>query len=255
MQNSNFPSYSYIGGQVAHLGKKVICRSAVFRRVALFLLISCFVITNLSADETSVMPGINDHYLADPDYQRWVRMFERPGREVFDQRRAVMKALDIQPGMDIADIGAGTGLYTRAFSDETGPEGIVYAVDIAENFVEGIMQQAEAAGVKNVVGVINSAKDTHLQAASIDLAFVCDTYHHFEYPRSMLGSIHQALRPGGSLVIIDFRKIRGFSSNWVMSHTRANKDTVISEIESEGFKLTEELDFMKTNYYLRFTRL
>jgi predicted methyltransferase len=57
------------------------------------------------------------------------------------------------------------------------------------------------------------------------------------------------------MVIIDFRKIKGFSSNWVMSHTRADKNTVIKEVESEGFKLVEDQDFMKTNYYLRFKRL
>ena len=225
----------------------------------LFVLSMLFTVITFSvsafAEEINVNPGINDHYLADPDYQQWVRMFERPGREVFDQRKAVMEALNIQPGMDIADIGAGTGLYTRAFSSETGPEGKVYAVDIAENFIEGIMQQTKAANVENVIGIVNTSKDTLLEPESIDMAFICDTYHHFEYPVSMLRSIHQALRPEGSMVIIDFRKIKGFSSNWVMSHTRADKNTVIKEVESEGFKLVEDQDFMKTNYYLRFKRL
>ena len=223
----------------------------------LFVLSMLFTVITFSvsafAEEINVNPGINDHYLA--DYQQWVRMFERPGREVFDQRKAVMEALNIQPGMDIADIGAGTGLYTRAFSSETGPEGKVYAVDIAENFIEGIMQQTKAANVENVIGIVNTSKDTLLEPESIDMAFICDTYHHFEYPVSMLRSIHQALRPEGSMVIIDFRKIKGFSSNWVMSHTRADKNTVIKEVESEGFKLVEDQDFMKTNYYLRFKRL
>ncbi len=206
------------------------------------------------AEEQNVSPGINDYYLADPDYEDWVRIFESPGREVYDKRKAVVRALDIRPGMDIADIGAGTGLYTRAFSHEVGSEGTVYAVDIARNFIDGIDQQAKAAGVQNVVGVVNTAKDVNLDPASIDLAFVCDTYHHFEYPRSMLQSINEALRPGGSLVIIDFRKIKGFSSNWVMSHTRSDKKNVIGEVESEGFELIEDQDFLKTNFYLRFTR-
>ena len=206
------------------------------------------------AVEQNVSPGINDHYLAAPDYDRWVSIFESPGREVFDKRKAVVQALNIQPGMDIADIGAGTGLYTRAFSSETGPGGTVYAVDIASNFIDGIMRQAQAAGVQNVVGVVNTAKDVNLEPGSIDLAFVCDTYHHFEYPRSMLQSIHAALRPGGSLVIIDFRKIKGFSSNWVITHTRADRQTVVREVESEGFGLIEDLDILKTNFYLRFAR-
>jgi predicted methyltransferase len=108
--------------------------------------------------------------------------------------------------------------------------------------------------VQNVIGVVNTAKDVNLGPASIDLAFVCDTYHHFEYPRSTLQSIYKALRPAGSLIIIDFRKVKGFSSGWVMSHTRADRQAVINEIESEGFKLSEDRDFLKTNYYLRFSR-
>ena len=225
-------------------------------RMIMTVLVALLLLASLQAiaEEQNVNPGINDYYLADPDYERWVNIFESPGREVFDKRKAVVRALNIQPGMDIGDIGAGTGLYTRAFSSEVGPEGTVYAVDIAENFIDGIVRQALAAGVQNVVGVVNTAKSVNLEAESIDLAFVCDTYHHFEYPQSMLQSIHRALRPGGSLVIIDFRKIKGFSSNWVMSHTRADRKTVIREVESQDFELTEDLDILKTNFYLRFIR-
>jgi len=229
--------------------------------IAVLCLFSLFAAADVSktsvdpgAQEQNVRPGINDNYLADPDYQEWVRRFESPGREVFDKRKVIVSALDIQPGMAIADIGAGTGLYTRAFSYEVGPNGKVYAVDIARNFIDEIIRQAKAADVQNVVGVVNTAKDVNLEPASIDLAFVCDTYHHFEYPRTMLRSIHDALRPGGSLVIIDFRKIKGLSSNWVMSHTRTDRETVIREVESEGFKLTEDRDLLKTNFYLRFSR-
>ena len=206
------------------------------------------------AVEQNVNPGINKA-LIDPDYETWLQRFERPGREVFDLREIVVKAANIQTGMDIADIGAGTGFYTRLFAAEVGPKGKVYAVDIAENFIDEIVNQAEDAGMNNVIGIVNSQKETGLKAGSIDLAFVCDTYHHFEYPRTMLRSIYHALRQGGSLIVIDFRKIKGVSSNWVMSHARANKETVIREIESEGFVLTEDQALMKTNFYLRFSRL
>ena len=206
-----------------------------------------------AAEEQNVRPGINKN-LVDPEYRVWVQRFERPGREVFDQRENIVKALNIRPGMAIADIGSGTGLFTRLFSPAVGPEGTVYAVDIARNFIDEIMRQSSAAGMDNVIGIVNSHKDVQLDPASIDLAFVCDTYHHFEYPRTILRSIHEALRPGGSMVIIDFRKIKGVSSDWVMSHTRADRKTVIREIESEGFELTEDRDFLETNFYLRFKR-
>ncbi|GMR01569.1 MAG: methyltransferase domain-containing protein [Gammaproteobacteria bacterium] len=205
------------------------------------------------ADELNVNPNINKH-LTDPDYEKWVQRFERPGREIFDQKEAIVRAVNIRSGMDVADIGAGTGLLTRLFAPAVGPKGKVYAVDIAENFIDEIISQAEDAGMNNVIGIVNSQKDTGLKAGSIDLAFVCDTYHHFEYPRTMLRSIHHALRQGGSLIVIDFRKIQGVSSKWVMSHTRADKETVIREIESEGFVLTEDQDLLKANFYLRFNK-
>jgi predicted methyltransferase len=88
----------------------------------------------------------------------------------------------------------------------------------------------------------------------VDLIFVSDTYHHFEYPQRMLTSMHEALRPGGRLAIIDFRKAPGFSSGWVMSHVRADRATVIREIEAEGFRFMGEEDFLRVNYFLWFER-
>ncbi len=94
-----------------------------------------------------------------------------------------------------------------------------------------------------------------LPAQSIDLAFTVDTYHHFEYPQEMLESIHEALRPGGRLIVIDFRKDPGFSSGWVMGHVRANKNRVIAEITANGFEQINDKPFLGTNYFLEFRKL
>jgi len=238
--------------QFTHLpGKPVMWGIATRLLVLVMMLLTASVTV---ADEQNVNPDINKR-LVDPDYEVWAQRFERSGREVFDQREAIVKAANIQTGMDIADIGAGTGLFTRMFAPAVGPDGTVYAVDIAKNFIDEVLREAKHTGMNNVIGIVNSQKDTNLKAGSIDLAFVCDTYHHFEYPRTMLRSIHDALRRGGSLIVIDFRKMKGVSSAWEMTHTRANKETVIREIESEGFTLTEDRDFLRANFYLRFTRL
>ena len=101
-------------------------------------------------------------------------------------------------------------------------------------------------------GIVNSPRDVSLPPRSIDVAFICDTYHHFEYPGAMMQSIRAALKPGGSVVVIDFRKIPGFSTPWVMGHVRANEPTVVREIESVGFRLVEDRDFLRRNYFLRF---
>ncbi|MGB0721190.1 MAG: class I SAM-dependent methyltransferase [Gammaproteobacteria bacterium] len=204
-------------------------------------------------NEGNVNPGINRNYV-DPDPQRWRGILERDGREVWDRREDVLKALRISPGMAVADIGAGTGFYSLMFARATGASGHVYAVDIAENFIQHIEQSANTAGLANITGVVNDQKSVRLPSASVDLAFISDTYHHFEYPITTLRSLHEALKPGGEVVVIDFKRIPGVTHPWVFGHVRAGKDTFRAEIESAGFELVEDLDFMETQYFLRFRK-
>ena len=207
----------------------------------------------LPAEERTSRPDINS-YFQDPDWQQWVNTFESPGREVFDKRHAIVAASGVKTGMVVADIGAGTGLFTRLFADSVGKAGKVYAVDISRPFVENILRTSREQGFANVEGVVNSDKDVSLTADSIDIAFLVDTYHHFEYPVSMLASIRKSLRADGTLIIIDFRRDPHRSSNWVMDHVRAGKDTVIDEVSSAGFQLIDDKPLLRTNYYLEFRK-
>ena len=100
----------------------------------------------------------------------------------------------------------------------------------------------------------NTQTSTELPANSIDLAFICDTYHHFEFPFKTMASIHKALKPGGQVVLIDFHRIKGQSSDWVMGHVRAGQEVFTKEIEDSGFKSVEEKKFMKESYFLRFQK-
>ncbi len=222
------------------------------------LLFTLFLITltELSfakVSEQNVNPGINQHYIG-ATYQEWVEIFERDEREVYNQRHAVVKALKLPPASDVADIGAGTGFYSLLFAEAVGPTGNVFAVDITEDFILNINRRAQEQKLKNIHAVLSNEKDTLLAPNSIDLAFVCATYHHFEYPQTMLASIRRALRPGGKLVIIDFRKQAGLSSDWVMTHVRSDKQSVIKELEQAGFKFESESNLLKSNYFLWFIK-
>ena len=91
----------------------------------------------IHAQEKSVNPGINKTY-EHPDVPESIQRFESNGRDVFDHRLEIVAALELKPGMTVADIGAGTGLFTRLISPAVGSTGTVYAVDIAKEFVDHI---------------------------------------------------------------------------------------------------------------------
>ena len=217
---------------------------------ALLLLLSFSIV---QAGEQSVRPGVNRQY-ENPNWQQWVNTFERGGREVYDRRHAIVAASAVLPGMSIADIGAGTGLFTRLFAEAVTPTGTVYAVDISEPFIENILRSSREQGLANVQGIVNTPRDAGLPADSIDLAFITATYHHFEYPASMLASIHRALHRDGRLIIIDFRRDPHLSSPWVMGHVRGNKGLVIEEVLAAGFRLVDDRPLLQSNYFLLFNK-
>jgi ubiquinone/menaquinone biosynthesis C-methylase UbiE len=207
--------------------------------------------------EQSVRPGINDNFVkADLDISEWLGRFEIESREVFAGQREVVKAAGIRAGSRVADIGAGTGFFTRLFSEVTGADGWVFAVDISPRFIEHINKQAQDDRLSNVTAVLCPENSISLPPESIDIAFICDTYHHFEYPQLTLDSIHRALRPGGTLVVIDFERIPGQSREFILGHVRAGKEVFRGEIESAGFGFLEEvrLEAFKENYFLRFKK-
>ena len=132
----------------------------------------------------------------------------------------------------------------------------MYAVEISPKFLEHLRERAEREKLARVEVVKGLEDSVALPAASVDLAFVCDTYHHFEFPQSTLASLYTAIRPGGSLVILDFDRIPGKSRPWVLEHVRAGKEVFRREIESAGFRFERQVtvEGLKENYVLRFRR-
>jgi ubiquinone/menaquinone biosynthesis C-methylase UbiE len=203
------------------------------------------------AQKKSVKPGINKSF-EDPNVTDFVERFEKEGREVYDQRHKVVELCGVQEGTAIADVGAGTGMYSRLFAAKAGKSGRVYAVDIAAKFIDHVVETSRAEGHNNVVGIVCKPDSVNLPPGSVDIVFICDTYHHFEFPQSTMDSIAKALRPGGTICLIDFERIEGVSSDWILGHVRAGKSVVQQEIEAAGFELVEEIDMFEQNYFLKF---
>lgn len=186
---------------------------------------------------TGAKKELNDAF-RDPDVSRFVERFESDSREVFAKRNEVVDALGLRPGMAVADVGAGTGLYTRLFAEKVGPGGAVFAVDVSPKFLEHIAEVAEREDRPQICTVLGTQASTRLPGASVDLVFICDTYHHFEDPAPILASIHRAIRPGGRLVVVDYDRRDG-ATPFVMEHIRAPKETFFREIEAAGFEKVE----------------
>lgn len=205
-------------------------------------------------DELSVRPGINAPYFQPDSIDTYSGVLEAESREVVQHRDQIADAIGLREGMVVADIGAGTGLFMTAIAGRVGDAGKLYAVDIVPAFLDRLRARVAADQLSNVTVVQGEERATGLEQASIDLAFMCDTYHHIEYPVTYLASLFATLRPSATLVLIDFERIEGVTRPSILSHVRANKKTVIEEVSEAGFVLESEVDLLEENYYLRFIR-
>ncbi len=208
------------------------------------------------ATEESVKPGINDSWRSD-DIGPLIGRLETESREIFTERFNLAAVVGVPKGAVIADIGAGSGFMTNVFARQVGPGGKVYAVDINPVMLRHVHEGAKDAGLENIEIVVCTDKSTELPPASIDMAFICDTYHHFEFPKNTMTSLRQALKPGGQVVVVDFHRIEGETAEWLMEHVRAGEEVFTQEILDAGFELVNDhdVDFLTENYVLRFRKV
>lgn len=199
---------------------------------------------------TSTAKQLNESW--DADAEASAKGFETPGRDLFDRRLEVVDVIGLKPGMDVADIGAGSGLFSRLIAERVGPAGTVYAVEISQGLVNHISKAAEAMGLRNVKAILGDPKSPKLAEHSVDVVFIADSYHHFEYPREMLREIKKALRPDGFFLLIDFERVEGVSHPFIMKMVRAGKGTFTDEIKDAGFEPVEEIFMFRDEYVLRF---
>ncbi len=129
---------------------------------------------------------------------------ERPGREVEELPGRLIRVLELSPTDVVADIGAGTGYFTFRLSPEV-PRGTVYAVDIDPEMLRLIRQRIEETGIENVQPLLGTEQDPGLPQEAVDLVLIVDAYHEFEYPQEMMVHIREALKPGGRVVLVEYR--------------------------------------------------
>jgi ubiquinone/menaquinone biosynthesis C-methylase UbiE len=206
-----------------------------------------------AADGGGADPEVNRNFVnPELNVKEWLSKFEVESREVFKFRKKIVATAGLKKGESIADIGAGTGLYTFLFANAVGEKGKVMAVDISKAFLAHIEKQAKLKKRGNIVAVEGGNDSPNLPDASVDRIFICDTYHHFENPSAMLKAMRRALKPSGEVVLVEFIREEGKSSDWTLKHVRAGEKQVVTEFESAGFSVVRRSDFLKDNYILIF---
>jgi arsenite methyltransferase len=175
-----------------------------------------------------------------------------PSRDAWQQPEEVMAKLAIKPGESIADLGSGPGYFTIRFARVVGPKGKVYAIDILPEMLDYVAKQSRAEGLGNILSILAGPHDPKLPAASVDLIFICDTLHHISQRPEYYPLLLRALKPGGRLVNIDFEK-RPLPVGPPVEMKIAKTD-MIKEAESAGFRLADQFDFLKYQYFLVFGR-
>lgn len=229
-----------------------------FRQFRFALLVPALAaVTLVWAQQPAKTPpaGINDTWKGN-DVDALVGRLEAESREIYRERARIANLIGPSQGAVIADIGAGSGFMVEEFAKRVGKTGKVFAVDINAKMLERIVQRAKQLGYPQVQTVLAKEDSVELLPDSLDIAFVCDTYHHFEHPQKSLAGIHRALRTGGSLYLVEFHRIPGTSPDFVMTHVRGGKEDFIKEITAAGFTLRQDYNvpFLKENYILRFRK-
>jgi SAM-dependent methyltransferase len=176
---------------------------------------------------------------------------ERPSREREERTDLLIDNLPLEEDDVVADVGAGTGYFSFRIAPSV-PRGEVLAVDIQPEMLAIIRERAEEEGVDNVRGIRGSVTDPNLPDGGVDLALIVDAYHEFSHPREMALALRRALRPGGRLILVEYRAedpsvpIKRLHK---MSEAQARR-----ELEAAGFEFVRNADFLPQQHFLVFRR-
>ena len=186
------------------------------------------------------------------DIAVWVKVFEDPQRDTWQQPEEVIRKMKLERGDIVADIGAGTGYFTRLFAAAVGPEGTALGLDIEQSMIEYMNEDAKKLNLKNYTSRVVKNDDPELAAGSVDVVFLCNTYHHIEDRVDYFRKVAASLKPGGRLVIVDFYK-KDLPYGPPPEHKLA-RNVVVEELQQAGYSLKRDLHILPYQYYLAFGR-
>jgi arsenite methyltransferase len=194
------------------------------------------------------------HHRRPADVHQYLEHLDRAERDTDQQPDKVVEALSLKAGLSVADIGAGSGYFTRRFIRAVTEKGKVYAIDIEPDMLQYAKDTIARMPAPSTVEFILAQPDNpHLPPQSADLIFLCNVYHHLDHRSAYFGNVQSALKPGGRIAIIDFyHDARSGDVGFPRKHL-VPRDTVVAEMADAGFQLTREHEFLPKQYFLEFS--
>jgi len=191
--------------------------------------------------------GTASAQLAGRSAEEWIRTLETPTRVVSLKVPETITALKLKPGQVVADIGAGSGVFSLPLARAVKPGGSVYAVDIDKELVDHVTEAATEQGLTNVQGVVGQATDPNMPD-NVDLAFINDVLHHIENRALYLKNLAEYLKPGGRIAVIEFTPEQ--------SPHKADPTLIVSEAQTNewmaaaGLKQVEKVNLFTDKYFV-----
>lgn len=176
----------------------------------------------------------------------------RPEREQTEMPDRLLDALQIKPGMTVADVGAGIGYFSWRIAGRVGPEGRVLAVEIQPEMLERLGAEMRKRDIRNVRSILGTPVDPNLPARSVDLALMVDVYHEFRHPEAMISRIRQSLKDDGRMVLVEYRGEDPAVP--IRPEHKMTVKQVLLEILPMGFRLQSRLDFLPWQHVFIFVK-
>ncbi|MFM8291378.1 MAG: class I SAM-dependent methyltransferase [Planctomycetia bacterium] len=207
-----------------------------------------------AVDRTIPIPAPRTHHrgreIAQTMHYEGAAWLVRESRQREEDCRQLLDALAVEPGQSICDMGCGNGFYTLEIARRVGPRGVVYAVDIQPEMLRMLAERAAAAGLTNIRPVLGTPIDPRLPAAGVDTVLCVDVYHEFSHPEEMLARIRSCLKPGGRLVLAEFRGEDPAVP--IKPLHKMTKRQIRDELEPAGFGLAREFDRLPWQHLMFF---
>jgi len=224
---------------------------ATLRRRALVATLVVATATLVAAQATGVHPVSGRRFaeVMDASGASWLDRSERDLEEAPD---TALDIIGVKKGSTVADIGAGSGYMTIKLAKRVGANGMVYANDIQPAMLALLDKRVKSAKLANVTAVLGAIDDPMLPPASVDMALMVDVYHELSRPQEMLRHIREALKPGGRLVLLEYRKEDPAIP--IRPEHKMSVSEAKLELEAEGFKLSRVDDELPRQHVLIFTK-